>query len=173
MAFLFGRNRNCPRWKQHIICTAHWRIKSACYFGWVQNVLGVFDFHLDLLTNELPNLIPYFCHFQSPESTFFMISQISWDVGDRVTVLQYSSGCFQDSCSSAAYLCLLWQATKNGCTSFNWMYILSEYTIRYSLLGQFSFNNNMHPILGTTVNFIALLLLPVITNYIKISARLG
>ena len=25
----------------------------------------------------------------------------------------------------------------------------------------------MHPILGTTVNFIALLLLPVITNYVK------
>ena len=45
--FLFGRNRNCPRWKQHIVYTAHWRIKSAYYFGAIQNVLGVFDFYLD------------------------------------------------------------------------------------------------------------------------------
>ena len=42
-----------------------------------------------------------------------------------------------------------------------------------------AFNVHVHqplavaPILGTTVKFIALLLLPVITNYIKISARLG
>ena len=50
-------------------------------------MLGVFDFHLDLLMNELLNLNPYFCHYQSPESTFFMISQISWDERDRVTVL--------------------------------------------------------------------------------------
>ena len=121
------------------------------YFGAIQNVLGVFDFHLDLPTNELLNMIPYFSHFQSPESTFFMISQITWDVGDRVTVFLWLLSRFLFICR----LPLLLVASRKKMDAS----LSNEYIFEVNIASDTRYSYNSVLIITCTLSWVRLLTL--------------